>query len=121
MARRPPRAFPDRLFDVVRNFVEYGLYAHDINKAAKILHKHHPDVPLAACEEEFRKHMTAYTDAIAFVEENKEYYGRLRNNSSAGLPPISDNEFHFFRKHPDVPQSTLRTMIYFIFDWRHVR
>ena len=85
MTGRGPKTFSDRLFDVVRNFIEYGNYARDINKAARIIHKHHPDISLATCEAEFRKYMAAYIDAISFVDEHKDYYRRQWDTESAGI------------------------------------
>ena len=76
---------------------------------------------LAACEEEFRKYMGAYVDAITFVDEHKEFYRKQWDTESAGSALKSEDELLFYKKHPAVPEHTITTMIYFIFDWRHLR
>jgi hypothetical protein len=115
------RTFPDRLFYVVRNFVEYGNYARDIKKAARIIHGHHPDIPSATCETEFRKYMGAYIDAVTFVDEHREYYHRQWDTETAGSAPKSKDELLFLKKHSGVPENTIMEMIYFIFAWHHLR
>jgi hypothetical protein len=116
-----PMTFENRVLFTVRNFVEYGTYGRDIRKASKTIHKHHPGATLNNCETAFLKYQEAYYGAIEFVEKSKDYYWSIRNNKSGFPAEKSPQEREFFSRHPDVPAHIIQAMIYFIFDWHHVR
>lgn len=111
----------ERVLYVVRNFIEYGRYGRDEKKAVKIIRKHHPDISLPACQDAFDAYLHAYSDTISFVNANIEHYWALKKNPPAGKWPITKEETDFFQKHNNVPEDIIRSMIWFIFDWHHVR
>lgn len=113
--------FNGRVLYVVRNFIEYGRYGRDESKAARIIHKHHPEKSLSACQDEFSKYVKAYADAVSFVNDNTERYWAFKKDPPKGRWDKSKEEIRFIQEHPDVPDDILLWMIWFIFDWRHVR
>lgn len=112
--------FQERVLYVVRNYLEYGTYGRDEKRAVKTIHKHHPEVPLAACQDAFRAYVRAYTDAIAFVEAHQECYWSCQRDPSRESD-VKAKEAEFIRDHPDFPEALVQGMNWSIFDWRHVR
>ncbi len=113
--------FNERVLMVVRSFIEYGRYGRDEKKAVKIIRQHHPEMSLSACQDAFNRYMKVYSDTISFVNDNKDHCWELKKNPPAGQWPISGKEAAFIRKHGDIPEDIVRSMIWFIFDWHHVR
>ena len=107
---------------MVRNLVEYGRYGGDEKRAIRALCAHHPDVAPAVCEKAFRNYASAYRDAIAFVEANRGLYRERRESAAPEAPDdVPGPEQAFIDAHPDVPPGIVRTMVFWIFEWHHVR
>jgi hypothetical protein len=113
--------FNERVFCVVRNFIEYGNYGKDKKKAVATIHHHHPEIPLSECDDAFNAFLQVYSDTISFVNANKDHYRAIKNDPPAGKWPTTKEEAAFFREHDNVPEDIIRAMIWFIYDWRHVR
>ncbi len=113
--------FNERVLFVVRNFIEYGNYGRDKKNAVIIIHRHHPEVPPAVCQDAFDAYLQVYSDTIAFVRANKDHYWAIKKDPPTGKWPLTKEEDAFFRKHADIPEYIIRSMIWFIFDWHHVR
>ena len=118
-------SFEDRLFHVVRNFMEYGNYGGR-KGAVKAIARHHRDRSAGECERAFDDFLRAYGDAIPFVEKHVEYYRELYARKTVprdgdGRYALSAFERDFAAAHGTVPERSIITMIWFIFDWRHVR
>ncbi len=113
--------FNERVLYIVRNFIEYGRYDRDEKKAVRIIHKHHPEKTLTACQDQFTIYAKAYTDAILFVKKNQERYWALKKNQQRGQWIKSKEEVVFIQEHRDIPEDMQIWMIWFIFDWHHVR
>lgn len=112
--------FQERVLYVVRSYLEYESYGRDEKRAVKTIHKHHPEVPLPACQAAFRIYVQAYTDAIAFVEAHQDCYWSYQRDRSRESD-VKAKEAEFIRDHPDFPETLVRAMNWFIFDWHHVR
>jgi hypothetical protein len=107
---------------MARNLVEYRRYGGDEKRAIRTLRAHHPDVAPAVCEKAFRTYASAYRDAIAFVDANSGLYReRWESPRSRVLDEVPAPERAFVDAHPDVPPGIVRTMVFWIFDWHHVR
>ncbi len=122
--KRKPFTFEERLFSMVRNFVEYGSYGKDLKRAVKRLHSYHSERILEDCGRLFRDYLKAYLAAIDFVDTHQEYYSekyRERQSGKAVSPGNSKKELEFMNKHKEVPASEIDAMIFFIFDWHHLR
>jgi hypothetical protein len=113
--------FTERVFCVVRNFIEYGNYGKDKKKAVATIHRYHPEIPLSECDDAFHAYLQVYSDTISFVNANKDYYRAFKNDPPTGKWPITKEEAPFFREHSNVPEDIIRSIIWFIYDWRHVR
>lgn len=122
MRAKRPTTFEDRVLQMARCLVEYHYYGDDENKAVKILHKHHPELERSVCARIFGLYTRAYADSIVFVNAHSKTYWERYNARHQGAPEEDfPAEREFFRKHPEVPVDILGTMIFWIFDWHHVR
>mgnify|MGYP001011978012 FL=1 len=125
MTRRHP-GFEERVYTVVRNFVEYGNYGGSEKRASAVIRKHCPERNAETCLTAFRVYRHAYLDAVVFVKRQASYYHDLRQSreiprTGSGSWPKSPEEAAFTAEHPEVPEEWILTMLWFIYDWHHVR
>lgn len=107
---------------MARSLVEYRWYGGEEKRAIRILRSHHPDVAPAACEKAFRDYASTYRDAIAFVAANADLYRERWDSAEPEAPDdVPAPEQAFIDAHPDVPPGIVRTMVFWIYDWHHVR
>jgi hypothetical protein len=114
--------FEDRVLSMARSLVEYQYYGNEEKNAAKILHRHHPELALSACTRAFSAYARAYEEAIAFVDANSkahwdEYVAREQGTNQDSI----QGEQEFIDKHPEVPKDIQETMFLWIFNWHHMR
>lgn len=112
----------ERLLFVTRNFVEYGNYGGSEINAVKVIRKYFPAYPEEKIRKSFLSYVRAYQNCIGFVEQHKDYYVQ-RYFSRKPIPFFADTteEKIFYKKHSSVPADIIKAMIYWIFDWHHVR
>lgn len=107
---------------MVRNLVEYGRYAGNEAKAAKVLRSHFPRRSLATCVATLRSYAHAYRDGIAFVAAHHAAYDAMRRNlPEPRSAQMSTLEQTFYDAHPGISPQLLSGVLFFIHDWHHVR
>ncbi len=122
MPKHRKLSFEDRLLFVTRNFVEYGNYGKSETRAVKVIQKYFPGYSEAEIKKSFLSYIGVYQNSIEFVERYKEYYVQ-RYHSRKQIPFFADTteEINFYKQNSTVPADIIKAMIYWIFDWHHVR
>jgi len=106
--------YEDKVFAVLRNFMEYKEYKGESKKAVKVILKKFPDVPEEDCTILFDLCCKAYTDALELVKENHQHY-------SVPSPGDLKAELHFRKKYKEVPDKILTWVIGWIYHWYYER
>ncbi len=109
------RIFHDRIFEVVRNFVEYKKYQGKQENAIKVLVKSLPDYDPKMCTALFTDCCEAYKDAVPLVKSNITYY-----TNKAKKNPIPD-EVAYRDKYKHIPEQLLTWTIGWVYHWYHER
>lgn len=114
--------YDERVFYVTRNLIEYGNYGKDPVRAAHVIHKHFPEICPEKIQSDLNVYINAYRDAAEFLECHRDYYFRRYQNRIHGpFFANTDDEKLFYNKHINIHEDIIRGMLYWIFDWRHVR
>lgn len=113
-------SFEDRVMFVVRNFIEYGNYKKSPENAVRVIQKHHPEKTRKESRETFLKYVNIHNEIISFVGKNLELY-RKQEVEKQKNDSLNIAEIQFILTHSDIPEDIIRTMIWYIFDWHHVR
>jgi hypothetical protein len=107
----------DRLFSMVRNFVEYGNYQRNPEKAIQLLwKKYFPNKPKEECAHDFNTCCSAYTDAIGLVKTNELHYKQYYSNPQKTDLPI-EAEMAYRKLYPTVPEKLLNSFIGWTYHW----
>lgn len=115
-------SFEDRLLFVTRNFVEYGNYGKSETRAVKVIQKYFPAYSEAKIRKLFLSYVRAFQNSIEFVERHKEYYWKqYHSRHHTSFFKNTSDEKIFFEQNKNVPEEFIKAMIYWIFDWHHVR
>lgn len=112
----------NRLFTIIRNFIEYDSYGKDSKIAIATLRKYHPELLFDECKNLFELYLQTYRDVVVFLEKNHSYYLSVYSTITRhemDNPP--QEEKVFIAEHPDVPEKVIRMMIYWIVDWYYIR
>ncbi len=104
----------DKVFEVLRNFMEYGNYQGKPANAVKAIRKSFPDITQQACTDLFNACCLAYKDAVILVKENNLHYAK---NSKDPL----EAEQLFRKAHALVPEEILNWTIGWIYHWYYER
>ena len=120
--KRKPLSFEDRLFTMTRNLVEYGNYGKSHLNAAKRLHSYFPEIALDFCENQICRTVEVYEKAVVFVEQNRDYYWQeyKKGNYFQGNC-ISEKEAEFIEENGAISENLIKSMIGWIFFWRHLK
>jgi hypothetical protein len=108
------REFLDKLFQVLRNFVEYGNYQGKIENAVKAIHKSFPSRSNEELTLQLEECISAYKEAILLVNENLAHYSSKKNS------PL-EAEMQFRKKHEKIGDTMLTWIIGWIYHWHHER
>lgn len=107
--------FNDKLFDVLRNFMEYGNYSGKAEKAVAAIRKSDPNASKEEITILFENCMNAYKDAIILVQQNISYY------SSNPRDPLEE-EIQYRKKYQTIiPDQVLSWILGWIYHWYHER
>jgi hypothetical protein len=106
--------FEDKVFQTLRNFMEYGNYQGKVDKAVAAIKKSYPQRSKEELIVLFERCIEAYKEAILLVKENIQYYSS-ENRSS--LPA----EIQFKTNHSQVPEQLLDWIIGWVYHWHHER
>jgi hypothetical protein len=120
--RRKIMEFDERVLFVVRNFVEYGNYGKIETRAIKVIHKHFPKKNIEDIRHMFFSYVRVFQNAIDFVDRHRDFYwDRYKKKLITPLHSNTAEEQLFIDQNRDVPEIIIKMMIYWIFDWHHVR
>jgi len=108
------RDFLDKLFQVLRNFTEYGNYQGKIDKAVAAIKKSYPDRSKEELTALFQNCVSAYKGAIELVKANVAYYASLSKDEL-------EAETQFKKKHSEVPDQMLQWILGWIYHWHYER
>ena len=115
-------SFEERLLFVTRNFVEYGNYGRNEIKAVRVIRKYFPIYSEEKIRQSFVLYVSTYQNSIAFVERHNKYYAqRYLSRHQVSFFADTTEEKNFYKQNSSVPADIIKAMIYWIFDWRHLR
>ncbi len=107
-------SFEEKVFEVLRNYIEYKQYSGNTSKAVTIIHKSFPNRPKEEISTYFDQCIKAYNEAILLVKDNISFYKNANRN-------ILKEEAEFRVKHFYISKLLIDWMIGWIYHWHHER
>lgn len=102
------------MFQVLRNYAEYGNYQGKIERAVTSIRKSFPDRSKEDVTSQLEKCVIAYKEAVILVNENSAYYSSKNDT-------LLEAEIQFRKKYSGVNDQMLTWIIGFIYHWYHER
>lgn len=110
----------ERIFSIVRNFVEYGYYKKNEALAIKTLAKHLPNITIPDCTAAFTNAVTIYHEASDDLDKRIRQCREKKQNPD--VKQLQEEQIELFvRNNPGISKKLIAMIVYWIYHWHYER